>query len=106
MSSRRTVLCRAAGCGWRHEADSPEEAETWVAVHQLAHSDHEVDIVRTISFEEAFALPDTTRPTWCAICADETCGWEMRARTEPAAQDFKAIHLREHPDHHVTIVCF
>ncbi len=51
-------------------------------------------------------LPDLTRPVWCAVCWAEGCGWELRARTETAAQDFRAVHRREHADHHVTVVRF
>ncbi len=106
MSPRRLVICGTTGCGWHRDTDSPEEAETCAAVHRLGHPDHVLHIQRTISPEEACALPDLARPTWCAICADEACGWEMRARTEAAAQDFRAVHLRAYPDHYVTVVQF
>ncbi len=106
MSARRTVRCRACGCHWQHEADNPDDADTWAAIHRLVHPDHELDILPSVSLEEACDLPDTSRLTWCAICAEQSCGWEMRARTEAAAQDFRAVHLRGHPSHQVAGVKF
>jgi hypothetical protein len=97
------VVC--AACGWHRETDDAAEARTWQESHRRVRPDHEVHIVGTSGPEILSAL-DTTRPVWCAVCADEQCGWEIRARTQDAAQDFKAVHLREHPTHRVTVVRF